>query len=80
LNTIRGITVTDLLDKAFSEAAKLPAPEQDALAGWILSELASESRWQQALDESHEGLARLADEALAQYRQGQTELLDPDSL
>jgi hypothetical protein len=72
--------MTELLEKAFSEAAKLPAPEQDALAGWILSELASEARWQQAFDGSEEVLDRLAGEALTEYRRGQTERLDPDTL
>jgi hypothetical protein len=72
--------MTELLQKAFSEAAKLPAPEQDALAGWILSELASKVRWQQAFDRSQDALGRLADEALTEYRQGQTEILDPDTL
>jgi hypothetical protein len=72
--------LTELLEKAFSEAAKLPAPEQDALAGWILSELASEARWQRAFADSQDLLDRLADEALTEHRQGQTEMLDPDAL
>jgi hypothetical protein len=37
--------VTDLLEKAFSEAAKLPPEEQDALANWLLEEMESERRW-----------------------------------
>lgn len=35
--------MTDLLAKAFAEAAKLPEAEQDALAAWVLQERASDA-------------------------------------
>lgn len=72
--------MTVLLDKAFAEVAKLSEPEQDALAGWILEELASERRWEQAFAGSHSVLQKLADEALAEHRAGKTEVLDPETL
>lgn len=72
--------MTDLLDKAFSEAAKLTPEQQNALAVWILQELASEERWSQSLARSTHALERLAQEALAEYRAGLTEKLDPDAL
>jgi hypothetical protein len=62
--------MTKPLEKAFSEATKLSPEEQDALAHWILEELASERRWEQAFAESRDVLAKLADEALAEYRSG----------
>jgi len=31
--------MTELLERAFSEAAKLPKEEQNALVAWILEEL-----------------------------------------
>jgi hypothetical protein len=34
--------MTQLLSKAFDEAAKPPEPEQIAFANWILAELVSE--------------------------------------
>ena len=68
------------LEKAFAEAAKLPEDEQEAIAAWILEELASEQRWRGALDGSADALARLADEAAAEYREGRTRPLDPDRL
>lgn len=40
--------MTELLEKAFSEAAKLPKGDRDTLASWILEELASEQRWEEA--------------------------------
>ena len=75
-----GRTMTELLERAFAEAAKLPSGEQDALARWILDELAAEQRWDEAFCESADALARLADQALAEHGQGRTRVLDPDSL
>ena len=40
--------MTKLLEKALAEVSKLPKKEQDALATWILEELASEQRWERA--------------------------------
>jgi hypothetical protein len=68
------------LEQAFAEAAQLPASEQEALAAWILEEIHSERRWTEAFIRSEEVLGRLADEALAEYRAGQTEELDPETL
>jgi hypothetical protein len=68
------------LETAFAEAAKLPPAEQEALANWILEELASEQRWTEAFALSSEALARLADEALTEHRAGRSRPLDPDQL
>ncbi len=72
--------MTQLLEKAFAEAAKLSPEEQDTFARWMLEELADEERWQQSFEQSADLLARMADEALAEYRAGKTEPLDPDTL
>lgn len=69
-----------LLGKALKELAKLPDSEQEALAKWLLAELESERRWDRAYAETEEELAKLADEALAEYRQGGTEDLAPNQL
>lgn len=69
-----------LLDKAFAEASRLPEPEQQALAAWILEELASDRQWQRALAHPTDVLAQLADEALTEHREGQTQALDPDRM
>ena len=37
--------MTDLLKKAFDAASQLPDEEQDAVAEWLLTELASEEGW-----------------------------------
>ncbi len=46
--------MTQLLEKALSEVAKLDEPEQDALASILLDEIASEQRWTQAFAESQD--------------------------
>ncbi len=76
----KGLRMTQLLTKAFEKAAQLPEPDQIAFANFILAELASDLRWQQAFDRSHNLLAQLADEALAEHRAGGTLELDPDKL
>ena len=68
------------LERAFAEAAKFPPKEQAALAAWILEEIAAERRWDKAFANSADALAQLADEALAEHRRGQTQVLEPDKL
>ncbi len=72
--------MTQLLKKAFDQAAQLPPEEQDALAKWVLEEMASERRWDEAFRASADRLKALAEEALQEAREGRTEELDPDRL
>ena len=72
--------MTNLLQRAFEEASKLPEGEQDALGRILLEELASERRWEDLFAGSHDLLAELADEALTEQRAGRTEKLDPEKL
>ncbi len=71
--------VTHSLEKAFAEASKLTAEEQEQFAEWILAELA-DREWQRRFDETGEALDRLAEEALREHRAGRSEPLDPDKL
>ncbi|MDT8368717.1 MAG: hypothetical protein RQ745_05890 [Longimicrobiales bacterium] len=64
--------MTDLLEKAFREAAKLPVEAQDALASVLLAELEAERNWEERLATSQDALGRLADEALDEFREGST--------
>lgn len=68
--------MTELLEKAFNEASKLPQDEQDMLAEMLLADLASERRWSDAFAASQDELSELADEALAELKRGDTEPLD----
>ena len=67
--------MTKLLEKALNEVGKLPAAEQDALAAILLEELASEQRWAKSFGKSQKQLAKLAEEALAEYNAGRTKPL-----
>ena len=71
--------MTRLLEKAFEEASKLPEEDQDALAEMLLNELASEERWAEAFAKSQDKLALLAKEALTEFEQGKTRLIEEDS-
>jgi len=72
--------MTRLLEEALARVSELPADTQDELARWLLSELESERRWSKLFDESEDALARLAEEALAEHKRGETQELDPEKL
>ncbi|WP_263841993.1 hypothetical protein [Salinibacter sp.] len=72
--------MTQLLEKAFEKASKLPEEEQNDFAAFILEELESERRWEQAFNQSQDELGRLADEALKKHDDGESEKLDPGQL
>jgi hypothetical protein len=62
--------MTKLLEKALEEVAKLPASEQDAVAAILLEEVASEKRRAESFAKSQDMLAKLAEQALAEYNAG----------
>ena len=72
--------MTELLEKAFTVASKLSEPEQDSFTRWLLSELESEKKWDDLFGDSQDLLSRLADEAIAEHRNGNTKRLDADAL
>ena len=72
--------LTQLLEKAYSEAAQLPENAQDAIAAIILDTIADEALWSRQFAATQDGLARLAEEALAEHRAGKTLLLYPNAL
>ena len=72
--------MTALLKEAFDKASELPPEEQDTFARFLLAELESEAQWSDAFARSQDALAKLADEALEEFRAGKTEILDPHNL
>lgn len=72
--------MTELLEKAFTIASKLPEPEQDSFARWLLSELESERKWDDLFGDSQDLLSRLADEAIDEHKLRKTKRLDADTL
>ena len=72
--------MTELLEQAITKLKTLPTGEQDAIAAMILEEIEDEMRWDAAFAKSGNVLARLAAEAMAEYRAGKTQALDPETL
>jgi hypothetical protein len=68
--------MTKLLEEAIAAVSQLSEIDQDAIASLILQELASEQRWAEAFAKSETQLAQLADEALAEFKQGKTQPLE----
>ena len=72
--------MTTLLEKAFSEASKLPDIEQNVLAKWVLEELEADHAWEKKFSESEDKLSELAREALAEDELNETNDLDVKKL
>ncbi len=72
--------MTMLLEKAFKKASQLPKIEQNVFAKWVLEELETEKKWEGLFAESEDLLDKLADEALADDRQGKTKSLNISKL
>jgi hypothetical protein len=64
--------MTQLLDEAIRAASALPDDDQDALAAAMLEWIEDERRWAESFARTHEALAELAREALAEYQAGET--------
>ncbi len=71
--------MTKRLEEAIAEASKLPNQHQDTLATIILEEIAAQERWDIAFSSSQEQLTKLADEALAEFRQNKTKPMEKRS-
>jgi hypothetical protein len=72
--------MTELLETAIARLKTLPTDEQDAIATLILDELEEEQRWDESFARSPDLLAKLAAEAMVEYRSGKTQELDPETL
>jgi hypothetical protein len=55
--------MTQRLEQAISELAKLPEPAQDAIATFILDQIADDVAWDDAFSRSQDQLAELARKA-----------------
>ena len=68
--------MTTSLQNAFNMASALPEAQQETLAAILLEEIAAEKQWQESFEKSQDVLARMADEAIAEYERGETRDLD----
>ena len=69
--------MTELLEQAIARLKTLPTDKQDAIATLILEEIEDERRWDESFARSPDLLAKLAAEAIVEYRAGKTQELDP---
>ena len=65
--------------QAIVKLKALPTDEQDTVASIILADLEDESLWDAKFAKSKNGLAKLAEIAMLEYREGKTQELDPIS-
>jgi hypothetical protein len=72
--------MTEMLQKAMSEALKLPDAEQDRIGEWLLAELEADRAWDEAFSQTSDELSAMALRALDEHRRGLTKELDPDEL
>ncbi len=68
--------MTKLLKQILEQASRLPEEEQDSLAAILIEEMADEERWAKAFERSQGALEKLAQEALEEYRRGETRPLE----
>jgi hypothetical protein len=72
--------MTERLERAIAQLTTLPTDKQDAIATLILEELEDDRQWDESFARSPDLLAKLAAEAMAEYRTGKTQELDPETL
>ena len=68
--------MTRLLKEVMAKLSKLSPARQDELAAWLLAEMEDEARWDKSFAESQDALEKLADEALEEFRRGETRPLE----
>ena len=69
--------MTEMLDRAVSEAEKLSEVEQDAIAALILEKIADDQAWKDSFARSQPQLAAMAQAAREQVRSGRYRDLRP---
>ncbi len=68
--------MTKLLEKAFSEASRLPTTVQNMIAERLLEDIRAEAKWDESFAASQDELSQLADEAIADFQNGETKPLE----
>jgi hypothetical protein len=72
--------MTRLMEKAVEALRALPEEQQDAVAGFVLSEIETDRKWAATSLQHGDKLRKLADEARADFQAGRTSELDPEKL
>ena len=69
------ILMTKAVEKFVDKLSRLPESSQDELAAMFLAELEDELRWDTSFAKSQDALRKLASDALAEHRRGETKPL-----
>ncbi len=72
--------MTKLLERAISEAKKLPSKDQDALASILLEEMEDDATWEQKFASTQDQLSRLAGKVRADIQKGRVTEMGIDEL
>lgn len=67
--------MTKLLEKAFTEASRLPSATQNIIAQRLLEDIDAEEKWDDTFAATQNELFYLADEAIADFQNGKTKPL-----
>ena len=68
--------MTKVIEEALTKLSQLPENQQEAIAYLILAEIEDEKRWAENFANSQDQLAQLAEEAIADFKQGKTKPLN----
>ena len=68
--------MTNILQQALTKLSQLPENQQEAIAYLILAEIEDEKKWAENFANSQDQLAQLADEAIAEFKEGKTRPLN----
>ena len=68
--------MTKLLKEVLAKLSKLSPERQDELAAWLLAEMEDEARWDKSFAASQDALEKLAEEALEEFKRGETRPLE----
>jgi len=68
--------MTNVIEEALTKLSQLPENQQEAIAYLILAEIEDEKKWAENFANSQDQLAQLAEEAIAEFKQGKTQPLN----
>jgi hypothetical protein len=68
------------MEKAVEALKSVPEDQQDAVAGFVLSEIESDRQWTDTSIRRADNLRKLADEAREDFRAGRASEMDPEKL
>lgn len=72
--------MTTLLETAFEKASTLSKSEQNIYARIFIEEIEFEKKWDSAFSSSEDMLGQMADEALKNFKNSDTNTLDQEQL